>query len=226
VNTPPPYAPPPSPPPIGRKTWLLVGGILGFLFLVCAGLIAFGANQVRHMAKTDPKPIVGSGKPELLIKGKNGWATYRFPELGLVIDLPEKPVVGKPEWTPEQRLLVRAWAYYEVDSDAMALEIDANEYVLGATLSSEEEAESLVDSFAEIESVSHVEKVQRKQQVGGRDGVFLKVDYELEKEPITLESYHLNDKKRSVNLRFTYHRLLAKGARPEIDRILESARFE
>jgi hypothetical protein len=223
VNTRPPYAPPP---PIGRKTWLLVGGILGFLFLLCAGMIVFGAYQVRHMAKTDPKPIEGSGKPKLLIKGQEGWATYQFPELGLVIDLPRKPVVGKPEWTPGQRVLIRAWSYYEVDADLMSMEIDATEYALGATLTSEDEAESLAEELEEIDGVTNLNKEQRKKQIGGRDGVFLKLNYEIEKGPVTLESYHLNDEKRSINLRFTYPRLGTEYVRTDIDRILESARFE
>jgi hypothetical protein len=224
VNVPPPpYAPPPTRSTNG-KTWAIVLSLLLFSLLACGGLGFYGFGKVKQMSKQDPKPMAGYGKPRVVKKLKDGWATYALKDLGMEIDFPDAPVPAKIEWTPGQRVVTTAWSYYELDADFTFAEVDATEYILDIAYTREELAESFLESFKTV--YPSVTEELRQTTIADLPALKQRLEYKIDGESYITEAYHFLQGKRAMGIRFGYALLLASEAHPEIDRILKSVRFK
>lgn len=223
LNPPPPQYAPPSPDKNRRSCMIAAAIIVGGLLIVIAA-VAFGVYKVSELAKSDPKPFPGYGKPKLVKKLSEGWGLYSIPDLGYQIELPSKPKPEKPEWSSEHRILVKAWSNYTLEGNSFGFDMDGYEFRLPYT--KEEMAEDQKETYAGEPALKNLRSATEPATVGGKDAILQVFNYEQDGEPSITKIYHLNDGDRSLALYFHYWKPLAAEVTKDIQRVVKSVKFD
>jgi len=154
-----------------------------------------------------------------------GWYRYQFPELGVHIDLPEKPETGKLEHDIFSNLATRGWACYELEGDDVGFDMWAYRYRRGYEGSLESDAESLVDSGIEGGPVYKL-KSKQTTHVDGEEAISVAVTYREKetKDQTTVDFLCLRNGGLTLWLRVYYYSDHKPG-KVTADRIFRSIRL-
>jgi hypothetical protein len=220
------YQAPPPPIPTKGTPWGLIILILLVAVGAIVGLCGFGAylgyQQFTHVPKARP----GFGNPVLVQRLSDGWAKYRFPEIPLTIELPEKPEAETLEFEPGDALTTKEWIYYGFSSDLNGLEIVGHWYQGGEDVSTEEELDYIDWFVEESMDAKDLTSTSKQAKFANLEGYRTSGTFTSDGEKMKLQSLLWVRGNTAINIFGYYYPEYQKEAEAEFNRIADSIREE
>lgn len=221
---PPIFAPPPPVKP--NRTLLYVFLTIAAVLVGLFGLAAFGLVRLSEMASKDPKPFPGFGKPKLVKRLKEGWATYAFSDLGYQITLPAKPKVevGDGTWSADQRLVTAGWACYDASIDEYGVTFDGYDFRVDYPLTTW--AKGQASRYRRNDDLKNVNYTLKPGRVGGERALVQEFAYQQQDRDAETRIYFVERSGRSYSFQFHFWADSPRRVRDGVQRIVDSVTFD
>jgi hypothetical protein len=171
------------------------------LILVAASAVALcGFARVGQ----DPAKLPGFGEPALVTKDAAGWATVKFRDLALTIDMPHWPTPAMMEWDEDSSKQTKAWAGYDFASRHLAGDIYMYEPAEGEEFLAEDSREQEIESYADPASYGNVKTEKGEMTIGGRKVLTVAVTYQDGIDEAAARCYFWNDGAKVGSMRLTW----------------------